>query len=160
MENEDNKQDESGVQEVEAVPIEHGRGVDYDYETGTDSDSNESHMPFRMYYNANFMPSCCSGCFLVALVILIAFISNPGEFLKAFLIIGAVAYLSFQVLKFLLISRDKSWLAWLVPPMVLIVIGGIGQLAGHQLISWSDVLIGTLCTYAILSFFVLPTRRR
>ena len=164
MEEKDTNKENSNVtvQEVEAIPIDPLEDINYDYETSSENrNGNLNHFGnsySRMYYNANFMPSCCSGCGLFLILLVITFISHPGAFLSALLVIAAVAILSFQVLKLALISRNGLWKVFILPPLCLCAIYWLGVMLHKQFLTPTDILLGTVITYAILSFFGFPPR--
>ena len=155
----------SKVQEVEVEPLDPREDIAYDYEVknehsrGTSDDFRSPRDRYGIYYNANNLPSCCSGCGIFILLLAFAFFIAPQAFIKAIFIIAGVTVFSVQLLRIALISRTPFWVVWIIPPFLLTTIAFIGVFFQKPMISFSDVCIGTIVTFAVMSLTAIPKKQ-
>lgn len=158
--------EQSPVQEVEVEPLDPREDIAYDYEVknehaeGSSNDFQSPRDKYGIYYNANNLPSCCSGCGIFIFLLAIAFFIDPLTVIKATLVIAGVVVFSVQLLRIALISRTPFWVAWIIPPLLLMTIALIGYFLHKPIISFSDACIGTMVTYAVMSLTTPPPNKR
>jgi hypothetical protein len=109
-------------------------------------------------YQSQGLP-CCPGCGCLVILLVLLFHSSLGSILSAILVILVSAWLSAYLLRLAGIHRYSPLYVYLVVPLFLAGLNLVGQLfRGQMLLSWTEVLGGTVLVYGVL--FVLGRLHR